>query len=167
MPVDECSIQQLVSQLRTANFQSYLLNHGWVETPSRLANQLRFEASMGDGEGVYEMHLPASADTAKYRTRLLRNVYKLCGIEDREPAEIAREIVASAVEAESTDVSHELMRFRIRNSGSTPMRVCVDLPAHEHKLYANEAVELMCAGSESIEIERTDDAVVIRMSPQR
>ena len=45
---------------------------------------------MDDGEGVYEMFLPASIDIANYQTRLLRNIYKLCGIEDREPVEIAR-----------------------------------------------------------------------------
>src|SRR6185436_13958654 len=100
MPSDECSIQQLVAQLRTAHFQSYLLSHGWVETYSSYSDQRRFEADMNDGEGVYELYLPASTDVAKNRTRLLRNIYKLCGIEDREPAEIAREMVADRAEVE-------------------------------------------------------------------
>src|SRR4051812_46796930 len=100
MPEDECSMQELASQLGTANFRGYLLSRGWVETPSRLVDQLRFEARMSGSADVYEMYLPASIKTAKYRTRLLRNIYKLCGIEDREPAEIAREIIAIRIEVE-------------------------------------------------------------------
>src|SRR5690349_20182049 len=98
MASDECSIQQLVSQLRTAHFQSYLLSLGWVETASGYTDRLRFETDIDGAEGVYELYVPASADVAKYRTRLLRNIYKLCGIEDREPADIAREMIADPVE---------------------------------------------------------------------
>src|SRR6476646_2613868 len=91
MSLDEGNIQQLVAQLRAAQFQSYLLSHGWVETSSSQIGQQRFEADMNDGEGVYELYLPSSTDVARYKTRMLRNIYKLCGIEDREPAEIARD----------------------------------------------------------------------------
>src|SRR5215204_394479 len=167
MSLDECSIQQLVAQLRTAQFQSYLLSHGWVETSSSYTDQLRFEADMSDGEGVYELFLPASSDVARYRTYLLRNIYKLCGIEDREPAEIAREMVADHPEAESPVVSAVGTRLRVHNSGSTPLSVSLDSPARKHTLYTNEAIELICAHGESIEIERTDDAVLIRAAPQR
>ena len=105
MLVDECNIQQLVARLRTAHFQSYLLSHGWVETPSRYNDQRRFEADMGDGEGMYEMYSACRLPTLQsIKPHLLRNIYKLCGIEDREPAEIAREMVADRVEVESPDV---------------------------------------------------------------
>jgi hypothetical protein len=167
MSLDECSIQQLVAQLRTAQFQSYLLSRGWVETSSSQAGQRRFEADMNDGEGVYEMYLPASTEVAKNKTKLLRNIYKLCGIEDREPAEIAREIVASRVEAEPSPTSTATTRLRLHNSGSTPLQVSIDSPAREHTLYANEAIEVMCNASESLEIERSDSALVIRTTPQR
>jgi len=167
MPTDGCSIQQLMAQLRTTHFQSYLLSHGWVETSSSQAGQRRFEADMTDDEGVYEMYLPASTDVAKYQTRLLRNIYKLCGIEDREPADIAREMVADHTAVEPPIVSVVATRLRVHNSASTPMRVSVDSPAREHILYANEAIEMMCGRSDSIQIERTDDAVVIRTVAQR
>jgi hypothetical protein len=167
MSPDECSIQQLVAQLRTAQFQSYLLSHGWVETSSSYTNQLRFEADMSDGEGVYELYLPASSEVARYQTHLLRSIYKLCGIEDREPADIAREMVADRPEIESPVVSAVGTRLRVHKSGSTPLRVSVDSPAREHTLYADESIEMICGRSESIEIERSDDAVVIRTTPQR
>jgi hypothetical protein len=164
MSVDECNMQQLVSRLRTVHFHSYLLSHGWVETPSPYVDQLRFEGNTIDGEGVYEMFLPASADVAKYQTRLLRNLYKLCGIEDREPAEIAQEIIASCAAAQSTDAAREATRLRVHNSGSNPLRVRINAPEREHILCANEAIELMCciAAGETLGIERSDKALVIR-----
>lgn len=162
MSLDEGNIQQLVAQLRAAQFQSYLLSHGWVETSSSQIGQQRFEADMNDGEGIYELYLPSSTDVARYKTRMLRNIYKLCGIEDREPAEIARDMVASRVQAESPVATSAATRIRVQNSGSTPLRVSVESPAREHTLYANEAIELICNGSESLEIERTDTTLVIR-----
>jgi hypothetical protein len=167
MSLDDCSMQQLVAQLKTAQFQSYLLSHGWVETSSSFSDQLRFEADMNDGGGVYELYLPASTDVAKYHTRMLRNIYKLCGIEDREPAEIAREMVAESAAIDSSAVSVIATRLRVQNTGSTPMRVNVDAPAREHTLYANEAIEVICSRSETIEIQRSDDALVIRTFPQQ
>jgi hypothetical protein len=162
MSLDEGNIQQFIVQLRTAQFQSYLLSRGWVETSSSQIDHRRFEADMNDGEGVYELYLPSSADVARYKTRMLRNIYKLCGIEDREPAEIARDMVASRVEVESPTPTSAAMRLRVQNSGSTPLRVSVDSPPREHTLYANEAIELMCSASESLEIERSDSTLLIR-----
>lgn len=167
MATDECSIQQLVSQLGTTHFQSYLLSRGWVETPSSYTDQLRFEVAMGDGDGVYELYVPASSDVAKYRTRLLRNIYKLCGIEDREPADIAREMIADRVEVKSPPAAARILRLRLYNSGSTPMRVDIDSPARDHVLYTNEAIELICSDSESMEVKRTDDGLEIRTAAQR
>src|SRR5262245_4511419 len=140
---EDCSIQQLVAQLRTAQVQAYLLAHGWVETRSSHADQRRFEADMNDGEGVYELYLPASTGTAKDHTRLMRNIYKLCGIEDREPAEIARDMVTSAVATESTGEPPASTKLRVRNAGSTPLAVKVDSPEREYTLYANDTIELM------------------------
>src|SRR5437764_15356535 len=96
------SLQHLLAQLGTAHFQNYLRSHGWVETPSRYSDQLRYEGNMNGGDAIYELYLPASADVGKYQTRLLRGIYKLCGIEDREPAEIAREMVVRYEEVKST-----------------------------------------------------------------
>ena len=152
MSADDCSIQQLVAQVRTVHFESYLLSHGWAETSSGFAGKRRFEADMNDGEGVYELFLPASSDVAKDRTRLLRNIYKLCGIEDREPVDIAREMIASPSEIGPPVASVTGTRLRVNNSGSTPLLVRVDSPAHEHMLNAREAIDIICASGGSIEI---------------
>ncbi len=169
MSIDECSIQQLVAQLRITHFQSYLLNHGWVETPSRYADQLRYEGNMNDGEGVYEMYLPVSSDVAKYRTRLLRNIYKLCGIEDREPREIAREMVVRHEAVESREATRDVARLRVLNAGSKPLHVRIDLPTREHTLYEHEAIELTCRGAmyEILEIEQSENGLAIRTLPRK
>ena len=86
-----------------------------METRSSQADQRRFEVDLNDGEGVYELYLPASTGTAKDHTRLMRNIYKLCGIEDREPAEIARDMVTSPVESESATEAVATTKLRLRN----------------------------------------------------
>jgi hypothetical protein len=167
IPSEDCSIQQLVAQLRTAHVQAYLLAHGWVETKSSQAEQRRFEVDLNDGEGVYELDLPTSSSTAKDHTRLMRNIYKLCGIEDREPAEIARDMVTSPVEGASSTESVAPTKLRVRNSGSTPLGVKVDSPAREYTLYSKDAIELaLDAGREALEIERGDNTLTIRTNPQ-
>jgi len=162
MSLDDCSMQQLVAQLRTAHFQSYLLSRGWVETPSNQTDQRRFESGVEGGDGVYELYVPASPDVAKFQTRLLRNLHKLCDIEDREPAEIAREMVATPTNVEAPVFAPAGTRLRIQNSGSTPLRVEVEFPAREHTLYAQEAIELICGDGECLRIDRTEDAIIIR-----
>jgi hypothetical protein len=167
IPPEDCSIQQLVAQLRTAHVQAYLVAHGWVETRSSQADQRRFEVDLNDGEGVYELYLPASTSTAKDHTRLMRNIYKLCGIEDREPAEIARDMVASPVESESSMESVATTKLRVRNSGSNPLAVKVDSPEREYTLYSKDAIELtLDADREALEIERGDNTLTIRTRQQ-
>jgi hypothetical protein len=163
VPSEDCSIQQLVAQLRTAHVQAYLLAHGWVETRSSQADQRRFEVDLNDGEGVYELYLPASTGTAKDHTRLMRNIYKLCGIEDREPAEIARDMVTTPVESAPLAESVAATKLRVRNSGSSRLAVKVDSPEREYTLYPKDAIELaLGADRDSIEIERGDSTLTIR-----
>jgi hypothetical protein len=166
MEPEDCNMPQLVSQLRTAHFQSYLLSHGWVETSSRFVDHLRFEGDMHDGEGVYELYLPVSTSVPKYRTRLMRCITKLCGIEDREPADVARDIFAGEITNQEHDAPAGGTRLRVHNSGTGPLHLSIDEPEREHTLLAGEAIELIChvdAGS-SIEIERGDATLLVRAS---
>jgi ABC-type nitrate/sulfonate/bicarbonate transport system substrate-binding protein len=167
IPPEDCSIQQLVAQLRTAQVQAYLVSRGWVETKSGQADQRRFEVGMDDGDGVYELYLPMSTGTAKDHTRLMRNIYKLCGIEDREPAEIARDMVTTLVESESATESAPATKLRVRNSASSPLAVRVDSPEREYTLYPKDAIELtLDADRQSLEIERGDNSLTIHTKQQ-
>lgn len=167
LPPEDCSIQQLVAQLRTAHVQAYLVAHGWVETKSGQTDQRRFEVDLDDGEGTYELYLPMSSGTAKDHTRLMRNIYKLCGIEDREPAEIARDMVATSVLSESSTEPVATTKLRVQNSGSNLLAVKVDSPEREYTLYPKDAIELtLDADRELLEIERGDNTLAIRTKQQ-
>jgi hypothetical protein len=169
MGLDDCTMPQLVSQLKTAQFQTYLLTHGWVETSSRYIDHLRFEGDMHDGEGVYELYVPISTSVPKYRTRLMRCITKLCGIEDREPADIARDIFAGPAAGESTTMTVAVTRLRVQNSGTGPLRLSIEEPSRDHTLLAGEAIELNCdvGAGQSIELERGDGTLVVRAMPHR
>jgi hypothetical protein len=169
MALEEYSMQRLVSMLRTAHFQSYLLSHGWVETSSRFGDQLRFEVTIEGDADPYELYVPASVDVANFQTRLIRNIFKLCSIEDREASDIAREMIENHVEAPpSADVQNGT-RLRVHNSGTTPLVVRMDSPERQYTLYANDAIELTCriGEGEKLDIERDDTTLVLRTSPSK
>ncbi len=163
MAESEYDIRHSVSQLQVAHFRSYLLDRGWQEKPSRYVDHLYFEVARDDGAGLYEIYLPASPDVPKYRTRQMRAIYKLCGIEDREPNEIARDLLASEIATDRAASNASATRLRVVNAGSSPLHVRIDSPLREHEMLPGEAIELQCdvASSGCIEIERDDTSLTI------
>ncbi len=165
----EYDIRSLMARLKTAQIQGYLLSQGWEEKPSKHEGQLYFEGNIHEGEDAYELYLPASASAARYQTHLMRAIYKLCGIEDREPAEIARDMLASRVaDQQAAEATSGVARLRLNNSGSTLLQLQIDSPFREHRLLPGESIELICRVDASglLEIERGDEALIIR-SPKR
>jgi hypothetical protein len=169
MASEEPDFRQLVSRLKTAHFKSYLLGRGWEEKPSRYVDHIYFEVEADDGCDRYELYLPATAGMPKYQTSMMRVIYKLCGIEDREPGEIASAVFASAIAVDTPAVPARMTCLRVRNSGSTPVRLQIDSPLREHTLLPGESIELNChvAASGSMEIDRGDAVLTISSSEQR
>jgi len=160
----EVDIQQLVSRLEMAHFRSYLLARGWQERPSRYLDHVYFETPMADGSGMYDLYIPTSENVPKYRTRQMRAIYKLCGIEDREPFEITQDLLACDI-SEPTGPPAAISRMRVQNAGSTTLHVRISSPLREYELLPEEAVELKCDVSTSgyLEIERDDKSLTIVM----
>jgi hypothetical protein len=156
-------IRKLTSRLQLAHFRSYLLGRGWEEKPSRFLDHVYFKVEMKEGGSSYDLYLPASPDVPKYRTRQMRAIYKLCGIEEREPEEITRDLLASEISARRPAQSAGgSIRLRFVNSGSTPLQVRIDSPSREHELLPEEAIELKCdIPTGSLEIERGDALLTI------
>jgi hypothetical protein len=166
----EIDIRQLVSQLKTAHFRSYLISQGWEEMPSRYADQLYFQGEVHEGGERYELYLPTAPRSARYQTHVMRAIYKLCGIEDRQPAEIARDMLARPVAdppiAETpAQQSPGVTRLRVRNSDSGPLHVSIDWPPRKHDILPGEAIELVCKVGEAgvLEIERGEGTLIVRM----
>ena len=163
MDGEMCDIRQLVSQLTTAHFRSYLLSQEWEEKPSRFADQLYFQGEVFDGESRYELYLPMP-EAPRYQTFVLRAIYKLCGIEDREPFEIVRDMLATPIVAPPIEELGGVARVRVRNSDSRPLQLRIDSPPRQHQLLPGEAIELVCHVGEGgmLEIERGDGSLLIR-----
>ena len=157
-PIGNCTFPELFAQPRLGG------------NSEQLFRSIAFEGNINDGEGVYELYLPASADVGKYQTRLLRNIYKLCGIEDREPADIVREMVVRHEEVKSPAVAADATRLRLQNSGTKPMQVAVDSPKREHTLYAqrSDRVDVWQHGeTRRSKSQHSEGGLVIRTVPQR
>ncbi len=171
MAGEEFSIRQLISRVQIGNFKSYLIEHGWEEKPSRYVDHIYFEGDVHEGGEPYELCVPASPSVPKYHTTMMRAIYKLCGIEDREPQQIAQDVIATKipVAVSRPAVTGKQTRLRVSNSGSTPLRLRIDSPLREHDMLPGEAIELVCnvATTGSLEIERDDDSITILTSGRR
>ena len=168
MAGEELNIRQLMSRLQIGNFKSYLLEHGWEEKPSRYVDHVYFEGEVHEGGEPYELYLPASTSVPKYHTTMMRAIYKLCGIEDREPQEIAQDVIATKIPiaVSRPAAAGTKTRLRVANSGSTPLRLRIDSPLREHDILPGEAIELICdmATTGSLEIARDDTSITILTS---
>ena len=164
------SIHQLVSRVKIGNFRGYFIERGWSEKPSRYVDHVYFQGAIHDGGAPYDLYLPASQDVPKYHATLMRAIYKLCGIEDREPQDIARDVIATRIAADLPAAgSAKKTRLRVYNSGSNSLRLHIDSPLREHEMLPGEAIELVCnvATTGSLEIERGDDSLTILTSGKR
>jgi hypothetical protein len=169
MAGEEINIRQLVSQVEIGSFKTYLIDRGWSEKPSRYVDHVYFQGAVHDGGSHYELYLPASPEVPKYHINLMRAIYKLCGIEDREPQDIARDVIASKIAISPPLAAGTKTRLRVSNSGSTPLALRIDSPRREHEMLPGEAIELVCdvAASGSLEIDRGEDSLTILTSGRR
>jgi hypothetical protein len=169
MPSEEVSFHQLLSRIQIGNFKSYLIERGWEERPSRYQDHIYFQGETHGGANPYDLYLPMSANVPRYQTTMMRAIYKLCGIEDREPQDIARDVIASKVAIDRPDAGATKTRLRVSNSGPSALTLRIDAPRREHEMLPGEAIELVCdvATSGSLEIEHGDGSLTILTSGRR
>jgi hypothetical protein len=156
-------IRQLVARLSTPRFRAYLTSQGWEEKPSRYVDHIYFEVKSDDGSDPFDLYLPVSAEVPNYHTRVMRAIYKLCGIEDREPLDIAKAVFACDPASDDRAGSLGKSYVRVRNSGTTPLQLRVDQPVREYLLASGDAIELNCqlTDARSLQIERGDSSLTI------
>ncbi len=166
MASEEVSIRQLMSRIQIGNFKSYLIERGWEERPSRYSDHIYFQGEMHGGTDPYDLYLPVSASVPRYQTTMMRAIYKLCGIEDREPQDIARDVLATKTAPDRPVGGEKKTQLRVFNSGTTPMQLRIDSPHREHEMLPGEAIELICdvATTGSLEIEHGDGSLTILTS---
>jgi hypothetical protein len=74
---------------------AYLPGGGWYGASEDNANRIRFERE--NGETPYVLMLPRTNKSPNSRRLLQAAIYTLCDVEDRQPAEIIRDILAMQV----------------------------------------------------------------------
>jgi hypothetical protein len=99
----------------------------------------------------------------------MRAIYKLCGIEDREPAEIALDLLASVVDVPQTQASSGVTRLRVRNTSSKPLELQIGSPNRQHQMLSGECIELVCHVDPSglLEIDLDDKSLIVRIPTQK
>ena len=85
------SIFSLLAAIRIEQLQSYLANRGWLEQTA--SGRLTFERQAEQSGERQIIFLPANQAHPKYRSFLQNLMFSLAVIEQREPCDIAGEII--------------------------------------------------------------------------
>ncbi|MDC0935915.1 hypothetical protein OAS39_06490 [Pirellulales bacterium] len=168
----QVNIQTLFSQLQLEQFLVYLPGNGWQSAPERRDDRVRFELPGEDHPFV--LLLPNSNKSYQCKKLLQRAIYNLSGIEDRQPIDIIRDILAvearesaapaatpepatpaatspldanprpMAAVAPPTAGAGSAVRLRLHNRDSQRMVVQVASRPGEISLQPDEAIEIVC-----------------------
>ncbi len=85
------SIFALLAAIRIEQLQSYLANRGWLEQTA--SGRLTFERQAEQSGELHVIFLPANQAHPKYRSFLQNLMFSLAVIEQREPCDIASDII--------------------------------------------------------------------------
>jgi hypothetical protein len=162
---DSFNMRAAMSRLKHEHLVVYLEANNWEVASCEHEGRMLF---VGDEHehGRYELVLPEPNAAGNHRTLLQRAIYKLCGIEDREPSEILGDVFAefARLEAAPAPPTPRGQLVRIRNSGRTTLRVRISSRRGEHELLPQEAVEVTVQSPEGRvpEFEHHENLLIIR-----
>ncbi len=105
------SIFSLLAAIRIEQLQSYLANRGWLEQTA--SGRRTFERSAEQGGELDIIFLPANQAHPKYRSFLQNLMFSLAVIEQREPCEIASEIIDIHIPAPTLPVPRDTSMHEI------------------------------------------------------
>ena len=145
------NIQTLFSQLRLEHFHVYLADNGWRGVPDVRSDRRRYE--LANGKDLFVLMLPISNQAVQCKKLLQRAIYNLSGIEDREPMEIVRDLLA--IESESIPGVKPVppLKMRVRNHHSKELTVRITSRASGNTLMPGEALEIVYRPAEDDVIE--------------
>jgi hypothetical protein len=105
------SIFALLAAIRIEQLQSYLANRGWLEQTA--SGRVTFEKQAEQAGELHVIFLPANQAHPKYRSFLQNLMFSLAVIEQREPCDIATEIIDIHIPAPTPPVSRETSMHEI------------------------------------------------------
>lgn len=150
----EFNIQTMFAQLEVEQFLVYLPGNGWRPAPEVRDNRMRFE--LPDGDSPYVLLLPTSGRSAQSRRLLQQAIYNLSCIEQRQPGEIIRDVIAVDTTSNPAPTPHTAkrpIRVRVHNGDTKPVVMKIADRGDANKLLAGEAREIVCHVADDGQIE--------------
>jgi len=137
----EVNIQKLFAQLQLEHFLVYLTGNGWCGAPETRSDQMRFE--LCHRESSYVLLLPRSNQTRQCKKLLQHAIYNLSGIEDRQPTEIIRDLLAVDTSKTPGSQAGQPVRVRFRNLHTGKLNLQIASRSAENLLMPGEAIEIV------------------------
>jgi hypothetical protein len=139
----ETKIQTLFAQLRVEQMLGYLPAGGWYGAPEGNADRIRFERA--NGETPFVLLLPRTNQSPNSRRLMQAAIYTLCDVEDRQPAEIIRDILAveAAAPMKSSVSRTGQLRLRLTNDNEEPLVLQVAARPGGCLLMPGESIEFV------------------------
>jgi hypothetical protein len=143
----EININTLFAQLRLEQMLAYLPTTGWYDSEEDHAERIRLHRANGDDANPpFVLFLPKKNSSTQARRMFQAAIYTLCDVEDRQPAEIIRDILAVEVPAAAatpTGIKPGEFRLRLSNDFSTPLVLQVAERPGGCLLMPGEAIEFV------------------------
>ena len=152
------NIQSLFAQLRLEHFHVYLAGRGWCRDDSTVGDVARFELPDGDDD-PFVLLLPVSSRLPQCEDLLQRAVFNLSGIEDRQPAEIARDLLTVDIGNQGDNenfgrpTERPPLRLRLQNHDLEPLSLEIASRGGGHALMPGEAIEIVVHSTEGEPVE--------------
>ena len=160
--LSQVNIQTKFAQLRLEHFLVYLPKNGWKGALGVRRDRMRFE--LPDDPDPYVLILPSS-NQIPYSQKLLQNaIYVLSGVEDRQPIEIIRDLLATDPGAIPASRIPPVVRLRFQNLHSAQITLRIASRLTEYVLMPGEAIEIdpiSSSGEFPVEIGVGDTLILV------
>lgn len=138
----DVNIQSLFARLRMEHLLVYLTSKGWNSAHEVRPDRVRFE--LEDGENPFVLILPKSNQSMHAHSLLQKAVFSLSGIEDRQPADIMRDILSASPGDGPSGKLRQRIRLRVCNNDlEDPLTLRIASRATENVLMPGEEIEIV------------------------
>lgn len=152
---DGVNIHVLIAKLTSPQVHAYLVRTGWTSVEPQGGDRSHYIGPIHEGGRPYEISIPTAAHWQRSRGRLQTFLFNLSGIEDREPWEIARDILAepparslkSQDDQSQDDRAAHPQRIQIRNEGSSAVAISLANSVRGIQLAPGRAIALVVRGN--------------------
>jgi hypothetical protein len=147
---DGVNIHVLIAKLTSPQVHAYLVRTGWTNVEPQRGDRSHYTGPIHEGGRPYEISIPTAAHWQRSRGRLQTFLFNLSGIEDREPWEIARDILAESPVmpyVQQDEPATHPRRIQVRNEGASAVVISLANPVRGIHLAPGRAIALVLRGN--------------------